>query len=145
MVKAYRSFGELSGQEIEGQDYRIRTCLRNSPFLVMAPHGGKIEPGTTDIAEAIAGNDHSFYSFEGIKADGNGILHIQSHLFDEPRAMVDTREAVIVVMVHGHAEKENEFVMVGGLNTCLTSEIERIRWGQVGVRPSQLIDSRGLS
>ena len=125
MVKAYRSFGELSGQEIEGQDYRIRTCLRNSPFLVMAPHGGKIEPGTTDIAEAIADNDHSFYSFEGIKADGNGILHIQSHLFDEPRAMEDIREAEIVVTVHGHAEKENEFVMVGGLNTYLKSEIER--------------------
>jgi phage replication-related protein YjqB (UPF0714/DUF867 family) len=60
MVKAYKSFGELSYNESEGQDYVIRTCLRNSPVLVMAPHGGKIEPGTAEIAEAIAGNDHSF-------------------------------------------------------------------------------------
>jgi phage replication-related protein YjqB (UPF0714/DUF867 family) len=66
MVKVYKSFGELSDQETEGQDYAIRTCLRNGPVLVMAPHGGKIEPGTTKVAEAIAGNDHSFYSCDGI-------------------------------------------------------------------------------
>ena len=125
MVKAYRSFGELSGQEIEGQDYRIRTCLRNSPFLVMAPHGGKIEPGTTEIAEAIAGDDFSLYDFEGIKPDGNGALHIESHLFDEPRALEAVRGAKIVLTVHGQAGRVDEFVMVGGLNTGLKSEIER--------------------
>ena len=125
MAKVYKSFGELSDQETEGQDYAIRICLRNDPVLVMAPHGGKIEPGTTEVAEAIAGHDHSFYSCEGIKADGNGVLHIKSHLFDEPKAMEAVREAETVVTVHGHADREDGFVMVGGLNTRLKSEIER--------------------
>jgi len=119
------SFGELSYNETEGQDYAIRTCLRNSPVLVMAPHSGKIEPGTAEIAEAIAGDDHSFYSFQGMKTGGNGVLHIQSHLFDEPRAVEAVKGAKIVVTVHGHADREDGFVMLGGLNTCLKSEIER--------------------
>ena len=115
MVKTWRNFGELAGQETEGQDYAIRICLRNGPVLVMAPHGGKIEPGTAEIAEAIAGDDHSFYTFEGIKADGNAVLHIQSHLFDEPQAIEAMKGAKIVVTVHGYADKEYGFVMVGGL------------------------------
>jgi phage replication-related protein YjqB (UPF0714/DUF867 family) len=125
MVKTCRNFGELASQETEGQDYAIKICLRNGPVLVMAPHGGKIEPGTTEIAEAIAGSDHSFYTLEGIKADGNGVLHIQSHHFDEPRAVEAVKGAEIVVTVHGHADREDGFVMVGGLNTRLKSEIER--------------------
>jgi phage replication-related protein YjqB (UPF0714/DUF867 family) len=124
MIKAYGSFGELSVHETEGQDYVIRICLRNSPFLVMAPHGGKIEPGTAKIVEAIAGDDHSFYSFEGIKADGNNVLHVQSHLYDEPWAIEAVKRVEIVVTVHGHADREDPFVMMGGLDTLLKSEIE---------------------
>ncbi|MFB3886841.1 MAG: poly-gamma-glutamate hydrolase family protein [Thermodesulfobacteriota bacterium] len=125
MVKAYRSFGELTSKETEGRDYTIEMSQRNGPVLVMAPHGGKIEPGTTEAAEAIAGDDHSFYSFQGIKSDGNGVLHLQSHLFDEPRAIEILKGAEIVVTVHGHADREDGFVMVGGLNPVLKSEIER--------------------
>ena len=113
MVKAYRSFGELSEREIEGQDYRIRTYPRDNRVLVMAPHGGKIEPGTTEIAEAIAGDDFSLYDFEGIKPDGNGVLHIESHLYDEPRALEAVRGAKIVLTVHGQAGRVDEFVMGG--------------------------------
>lgn len=90
----------------------------------MAPHGGKIEPGTTEIAETIAGDDHSFYTLEGIKADGNGKLHIPSHLFNEPRAIEVLKKANVVLTVHGHADWEDGFVMVGGLNFRLKSEIE---------------------
>lgn len=125
MVKSCKSFEELSDHEAEERDYTIRTCLRRGPVLVMAPHGGKIEPGTTEIAQAIAGDDHSFYSFEGIKADGNRVLHVPSHLFNEPRAIEAARGAEIVVTVHGHADRENPFVMIGGLDTHLKSSIER--------------------
>jgi hypothetical protein len=40
---------------------------------------------TEIIAEAVAGKDYSLYSFEGLKGDSR-MLHIESHLFDEPRA-----------------------------------------------------------
>jgi len=123
-VSPYKCFEEFAGQEFEGQDYTIRIRPRNSPVLVMAPHGGKIEPGTGEIAEAIAGDEYSFYCFEGIKADGNGALHIGSHLFDEPRALEAVRAAEIIVTVHGHANRDDGFVMVGGLNTNLKTKIE---------------------
>jgi phage replication-related protein YjqB (UPF0714/DUF867 family) len=124
MTNCYKSFIELSGRETEGRDYRIRSCLRNSPVLVVAPHGGKIEPGTAEIAGAIAGEEFSFYSLEGIKSEGNGVLHIASHLFDEPRALEAVKDAEIVLTVHGQAGKIDEFVMLGGLNTDLKAEIE---------------------
>src|SRR5512137_587512 len=86
MTSSYQSFKELADREVEGQDYRIRIELRDARVLIMAPHGGKIEPTTAQIAEAIAGIDYSFYSFEGLKTDSR-MLHIESHLFDEPRAL----------------------------------------------------------
>jgi phage replication-related protein YjqB (UPF0714/DUF867 family) len=125
MNHSYQSFKELAEGEVEGQDYRIRVSLRHSPVLVMAPHGGKIEPGTSEVAEAISGADYSFYSFEGLKPDGNHMLHIESHLFDEPHALKVAGEADVVITVHGQLDQRDEFVMVGGLHASLCSEIRR--------------------
>jgi phage replication-related protein YjqB (UPF0714/DUF867 family) len=123
-MTSYRNFKELANQELEGQDYRIRIELRDPRVLIMAPHGGKIEPTTAEVAEAIAGMDYSFYSFEGLKADGNSVLHIESHLFDEPRALQAVKKADIVITVHGQIDQKDEFVMVGGLGDRIRSEIK---------------------
>jgi phage replication-related protein YjqB (UPF0714/DUF867 family) len=125
MTYSYQSFKELSDHEVEGQDYRIRFEMRDPTVLIMAPHGGKIEPATAEIAEAIAGMDYSFYSFEGLKADGNSVLHIESHLFDEPRALEAVRKAEVVITVHGQLNQKDEFVMVGGLHDRLQSKIKQ--------------------
>jgi phage replication-related protein YjqB (UPF0714/DUF867 family) len=120
----YINFKELASREIEGQDYQIRLRLRDPRVLIMAPHGGKIEPTTEVIAEAIAGEDYSFYSFEGLKGDSRG-LHIESHLFDEPQALKALEEAEIVVSVHGQIDQKEAFVMVGGLQESLRLEVIR--------------------
>ena len=125
MTHSYRSFKELADREVQGRDYQIRMNLRDGPVLVMAPHGGKIEPGTAEVAETISGMDHSFYSFEGFKPDGNNVLHIESHLFDEPHALKAVGKADVIVTVHGQLDQKDEFVMVGGLHTSLCSEIKR--------------------
>jgi len=121
-MASYASFEELADHEREGQDYRIRIELRDPRVLIMAPHGGKIEPTTAEIAEAIAGIDYSFYSFEGLKTDSR-MLHIESHLFDEPRALQAAQRADVVITVHGQLNQKEEFVIVGGLNYRLRSEI----------------------
>ena len=121
---AYSSFKDLASQEIEGQDYRIRIELRNPRVLIMAPHGGKIEPTTEVITEAIADKDYSFYSFEGLKTNSN-MFHIESHLFDEPSALEAVEKTDIVITVHGQIDQNNEFVMVGGLHESLRSEIRQ--------------------
>lgn len=121
----YKSFFKLSQREAEGRDYRIKIEWRDSPVLIMAPHGGRIEPTTGVIAKAIAGMDYSFYCFEGLKAIGNGGLHIESHLFDEPQALKAVEKTDVVVTVHGQMNQKDEFVMTGGLHTGLRLEMER--------------------
>jgi len=122
MTSSYQSFKDLADREVEGRDYWIRIKLRDPRVLIMAPHGGKIEPTTAEVAEAIAGMDYSFYSFEGLKANGD-MLHIESHLFDEPRALKAVEKADVVVTVHGQIDQKDEFVMVGGLHESLRSKI----------------------
>jgi len=124
-MTSYSSFKELADCEVEGQDYRIRIELRNPRVLIMAPHGGRIEPATVEIAEAIAGTNYSFYAFEGLKKDGNRGLHIESHLFDEPRGLKAVEKADVVITVHGQIDQKDEFIMAGGLDTHLRPEIKR--------------------
>jgi phage replication-related protein YjqB (UPF0714/DUF867 family) len=125
VTSPYRSFEEVRNQEVEGKDYQIRFHLRDERVLIMAPHGGKIERTTSEIAEAIAGGNYSLYCFEGMKTDGNNVLHIESHLFDEPRALQAVKRADVVITVHGQINHKEGFVMVGGLNVSLRSEIRR--------------------
>jgi phage replication-related protein YjqB (UPF0714/DUF867 family) len=121
----YKNFEELRKQEVEGIDYQVKFHLRDERVLIMAPHGGKIEPTTSIIAEAIAGENYSLYSFEGLKKEGNGILHLESHLFDEPRGLRAVQKADVVVTVHGQLDHQEGFVMVGGLHVDLRSEIRQ--------------------
>jgi len=125
MASPYKNFEELAQREVEGKDFQIRHHNRDERVLIMAPHGGKIEPTTSMIAEAIAGENYSYYSFEGIKEEGNGVLHIESHLFDEPRGLMAAQKADIVITVHGQLEQQDEFIMVGGLHVDLRSEVRR--------------------
>ena len=82
----YPSFGALALSETEGKDF-IVTCLRGArdDIVILAPHGGKIEPGTSELARAVAGSDIALYLFEGVKPSGNRALHVTSTNFDEPR------------------------------------------------------------
>ena len=123
MSSPYKNFEELAQQEVEGKDYQIKFHLRDERVIIMAPHGGKIEPTTSMIAEAIAGENYSFYSFEGLKDEGNGVLHIESHLFDEPQALQAVKRADVVITVHGQLNHKEGFIMVGGLHVDLRSEI----------------------
>ena len=109
----YRHFGHLQPHEQEGLDYIILHRVGSSGILLMAPHGGGIEPGTGDIADAVADRHHSFYCFKGIKKQGNRVLHITSNRFDEPLAMAMVREANWVVTLHGCRDVE-PIVWVGG-------------------------------
>ncbi len=94
----YRSYSELQKNERQGTDYRIRVVDRGSSVVVVAPHGGEIEPGSSEIAASIAGDTLSLYCFEGLVLDRkHGDLHLASERFDEPKGDTLARQSDIVV------------------------------------------------
>lgn len=112
----YGSFAELSESEHEARDYRRVIEKRGSKITVIAPHGGGIEPGTSEIAKAIAGGEFSLYCFEGLKARGNYEgLHITGTNFDDPACVQLVNGSNLVLAIHG-CDDANEAVYVGGLN-----------------------------
>lgn len=116
MSDKYLNFAALAAEEAEGT-YSISVHDVGSAIVVAAPHGGGIEPGTSEIALAIAGEHLSYYLFEGNKKQGNGDLHIASSNFDEPRCLSVLRSAHTVVTVHGE-DSAAEVVYVGGRHSA---------------------------
>ncbi|MBF7084590.1 poly-gamma-glutamate hydrolase family protein [Desulfallas sp. Bu1-1] len=122
----YRSFQELSQQEVLGRDYTILFSNEDSPVLIIAPHGGKIEPGTTELARAVAGDEWGFYSFYGIKIlNTHRELHITSTNFDEPIALSMVVSSTRTVAIHGCKEDSGK-IYLGGLDAELKEYIRRV-------------------
>ena len=99
--------------------------------IVMALHGGGIEPGTSEIALATAGfhpatlepaadglGTHDFWLFEGLLSDGNARLHVTaSNYNDEPIASELVRNARRCISLHGCTDPQaNGKIQLGGLD-----------------------------
>lgn len=126
-MDAYRSFGELSKTEKEDIDFRILTVRRKgSGTVIVAPHGGAIEPGTSEVAMEVAGDDLSLALFEGIKPEGgNRRLHLTSTNFDEPRCVQLVLGADTIVAIHGEASAEPS-VFLGGRDDKLGAQLKAV-------------------
>ncbi len=75
----YSNFEALQAEQTEGRDFHVQVAMReDSAVAVIAPHGGAIEPGTSELVVAIAGEELSFAIFEGAMAAQNRDLHITS-------------------------------------------------------------------
>ena len=122
MPDKYRNYAQLSQNERQDVDYTIFHREGPSPIAVMAPHGGGIEPGTIDIADSMAGCDHTFYAFKGLKKINNKVLHISSNRFDEALGVQISENALMVISVHG-SRFRTETVHVGGKNQRLKQKI----------------------
>jgi phage replication-related protein YjqB (UPF0714/DUF867 family) len=129
----YSNFKMLSLAE-RADDFRIEYRPRPSTVAIIAPHGGKIELGTSAIAAAIAADDYCFYSFEGRKRGRNWDLHITSTHFDEPQCLRLVERCDYVVAVHGRRGSE-QTVYLGGLDLELRDAI-RDRLDAAGITTS---------
>ena len=123
-ARNYRSYDDLARAQRLGVDYTITVRPRpESAAAILAPHGGGIEDGTSEIATAIAGADHSLYLLEGCRPSYNyRTLHLTSHCFDEPQCLALITRCTQVVTVHG-CDGEDPVVLIGGLDTELASGI----------------------
>ncbi len=144
-MDTYRNFEELARNEQEGRDYVILYREMGSAVAIMAPHGGGIEPGTLDIADALAGSDFSFYALNSIKGSGGGRLHLTSNGFDEPIGLEVAGRAAVVVTIHGN-RNEGELVFIGGRNNALKKNIcQALNMAGFRAEISDLPGLRGIS
>jgi phage replication-related protein YjqB (UPF0714/DUF867 family) len=141
----YPNFAALKQAEREGEDFGIVRRPTRSPVAVIAPHGGEIEHGTSEIAAAIAGDEFNLYCFEGRKPKGNTSLHITSANFDEPRCLDLISSCDRVVAVHG-CRKGKRTAFVGGRDAELRDAI-RDRLEASGFRTAwpPNVDLQGVS
>lgn len=124
--KEYKNFDKLKAKEVESKDYTISQKESDPHILLIAIHGGGIEPGTTELIEGIAkDNSYSYYSFNGIKQAGNRNMHITSTHFDEPQALDLVESSLVTVSFHGYDERDKKHTYLGGLDTELAKEIAR--------------------
>ncbi len=123
-ARTFRNFADLARAHVRGRDYEITVRRRHdSPIAVIAPHGGEIEDGTSEIATAIAGHEHNLYLFEGVRASRNYFsLHLTSHLFDEPECLGLISACATVIAIHGCAGAEPK-VLLGGRDTALRDRL----------------------
>jgi phage replication-related protein YjqB (UPF0714/DUF867 family) len=134
----YANYADLGRGELEGRDFHIDERPGRSGALLLAPHGGAIEPGTAELADAIAGDDHAYYAFVGTRPSGNFVrLHITSTKFDEPRAVRAVARSRIAIAIHGARSTQDIFAMVGALDSARAERLRTaLRQAGFPVRPA---------
>lgn len=108
---------ERDGYEIEFHE------KGGSDLLVFSPHGGDIEPGTSEIVEAFQ-ESYSTYLFEGTKQDNNRDLHITSTNFDEPILVQMIKTYPFSISIHGY-KSDKRHTLVGGTNEKMQRAVVR--------------------
>ena len=103
--------GYIPGRDIriEFGDTGIERCL------LVAPHGGGIEPGTSELLREIRAFGWAWYEFAGFLRNRNKeALHIASTLFDEPTLLGLLPRTDFLVTLHGANETGDPAAYVGG-------------------------------
>jgi len=116
----FSHFADLEKQFTEGVHFRRTARDRGGTVLVLAPHGGGIERGTSELARSIAGGNLSLYLFEGLMptARQSQALHIASTRFDEPRCLKLIGRFEKALAIHGCRGREPK-IYVGGKDNDL--------------------------
>lgn len=120
----FANFSDLNKHFFEGVHFRIKTHDRGGAILILAPHGGGIERGTSEFAKAIAGGDLPLYLFEGLMptARESQALHITSTRFDEPRCLRMIKKYQKALAIHSCSGRE-PMLHVGGKDSTLKSAL----------------------
>lgn len=119
----YSGFRELSQHETRGVDFDIQVADRQSPYSVMAVHGGQIEPYSDVLGQMIAGDEFNLYVFKSLKKRNHRDLHLTSTHFDEPSAIGLASKSKDCVSVHSHMDDATSRLCIGGSNKKLASAL----------------------
>jgi phage replication-related protein YjqB (UPF0714/DUF867 family) len=104
---------------------------------ILAPHGGGIEPGTSELCLAVAGYHpanlpqvppagvtYDYWMFEGVRELGNAALHVRSTGCDDSVAVSLCAGSLNALSLHGfdpapEFPEDEQIVLVGGGNVAL--------------------------
>jgi phage replication-related protein YjqB (UPF0714/DUF867 family) len=115
-VAEYPSMTAL--RKVEKADaYEVVVKITDSPLIVVAPHGGSIELLTSDLATAIAGEEHTQCQFKGRLPSGNfPRLHVTSEHWDLEECLILIRQRTHALSIHG-TNRAGKIVYIGGRDT----------------------------
>ena len=121
--------------------------------VILAPHGGGIEPGTSELCLAVAGHHpanlpvtppagvtYDYWMFEGIRPDDNKDLHVTSTGCDDLMAVRLAAGALGALSLHGFQPRppmgpDERVVLVGG----------RVPVGEENLLRQELLDGLGAA
>ena len=104
---------------------------------IVAPHGGGIERGTSELCLAVAGYHpaalpqtppagvtYDYWIFEGVREDGNAALHVPSTGCDDGMALSLCAGSKNALALHGFRPEpelpaDTQIILVGGRNRIL--------------------------
>lgn len=125
-MKEFPNFSALKNARRDS--YKIEKKVHDKRFLIFTPHGGGIEPGTTEICKWFSRASFSYYSFTAI-GDNCKELHITSHNFDEPELLKLLQGHLYAVSFHGMTDRKkrdyNADVFLGGLHVELRNRLKK--------------------
>jgi phage replication-related protein YjqB (UPF0714/DUF867 family) len=119
----FASLPALMSQLSENEDYVIRSLKRRSKVTIISPHGGYIEPGTSAIAEAVAGRTFNFFDFQGLQVERPWELHVTSTKFRHPTLEELLSGSTHAVSIHGMGKVDSWNIWLGGLNTSMKTRV----------------------
>lgn len=120
----FMSLPALMSELTEDKDYRIRLRRRGSKVTIMSPHGGFIEPGTSALAEAIAGKTFNFFDFQGLQTVRPEELHVTSTRFRHPVLDEMLSRSQLALSVHGMGDVDTWTLWLGGLNATMKERVQ---------------------
>lgn len=134
MADTYENFADLNSENVKDSDFTIEfNDKADMDLCVIAPHAGKIEIQSGELAKEIAGDTYCYYLFSGIRTKDNKRLHITSHNFDEPSALSLLAKCQTVLGIHGRKDAarvngkslcDKESIYLGGLDKEFIEKIK---------------------
>lgn len=115
----YRSVAALKAALKEAVDYRIVARDRASWVTIVSPHGGYIEPGTSAIAQAVAGRSYNLFDFQSLRETDAKELHVTSTRFREEKLVHLLKHSRAALSIHCMGTCHEQVVWLGGRNAAL--------------------------
>ncbi|MER6605799.1 poly-gamma-glutamate hydrolase family protein [Streptomyces sp. NPDC000927] len=124
---AYKSWKELTSHEKEGIDYKVETKKERSNWSHVAPHGGRMERLSLELAKTVATERRQNYGALNVLASDPERLRINEIYYDAPWARDIVGRAQYAITYHSvvtpNKGDPDVFAYVSGLATAQRDQI----------------------